>query len=60
MFGLSQYQMLWFTFGEGLVIGYVVAFLLHGEVTWKPDFSDVSPNKLTTSLSLGSEAYSRR
>ena len=29
-FGLSQYQMLWLTFGKGLVIGYVLAFLLHG------------------------------
>ena len=29
-FGLSQYQMLWLTFGRGLVIGYVLAFLLHG------------------------------
>ena len=28
-FGLSQYQMLWITFGKGLVIGYVLAFLLH-------------------------------
>ena len=28
-FGLSKYQMLWITFGKGLVIGYVLAFLLH-------------------------------
>ena len=49
--------MLWLTFGKGLVIGYVLAFLLHINITWKPDFSDVSPNKLTTSLSLGSEVY---
>ena len=28
-FGLSKYQMLWLTFGKGLVIGYVLAFLLH-------------------------------
>ena len=27
--GLSKYQMLWITFGKGLVIGYVLAFLLH-------------------------------
>ena len=28
-FGLSKYQMLWITFGNGLVIGYVLAFLVH-------------------------------
>ena len=28
-FGLSKYQMLWITFGKGLVIGYVLAFLVH-------------------------------
>ena len=28
-FGLSKYQMLWITFGKGLVIGYVMAFLVH-------------------------------
>ena len=28
-FGLSKYQMLWLTLGKGLVIGYVLAFLLH-------------------------------
>ena len=28
-FGLSKYQMLWLTFGKGLVIAYVLAFLLH-------------------------------
>ena len=28
-FGLSKYQMLWITFGKGLVIGYILAFLLH-------------------------------
>ena len=28
-FRLSQYQMLWLTFGKGLVIGCVLAFLLH-------------------------------
>ena len=28
-FGLSKYQMLWITFGKGLVIGYVLALLLH-------------------------------
>ena len=28
-FGLSKYQLLWLTFGKGLVIGYVLAFLLH-------------------------------
>ena len=28
-FGLSKYQVLWITFGKGLVIGYVLAFLLH-------------------------------
>ena len=28
-FGLSKYQMLWITFGKGLVIGYGLAFLGH-------------------------------
>ncbi|MBA4736091.1 MAG: hypothetical protein H2063_02675 [Synechococcus sp.] len=28
-FGLSKYQMLWLTFGKGLVIGYALAFFLH-------------------------------
>ena len=28
-FGLSKYRMLWITFGKGLVISYVLAFLLH-------------------------------
>ena len=28
-FGLSKYQMLWLTFGKGLVVGYALAFLLH-------------------------------
>ena len=28
-FGLSKYQMLWITFGKGLVIGYALAFFLH-------------------------------
>ena len=28
-FGLSKYQMLWITFSKGLLIGYVVAFLVH-------------------------------
>ena len=28
-FGLSKYQMLWITFGKGLLIGYFLAFLLH-------------------------------
>ena len=28
-FGLSKYQMLWITFGKGLVIGYILASLLH-------------------------------
>ena len=28
-FGLSRYQMLWITFVKGLLIGYVVAFLVH-------------------------------
>ena len=27
--GLSKYQMLWITFGKGLLIGYVVALLVH-------------------------------
>ena len=27
-FGLSKYQMLWITFGKGLVIGYVLALLV--------------------------------
>ena len=29
LFGLSNYQMLWITFGKGLLIGYFLAFLLH-------------------------------
>ena len=28
-FCLSKYQMLWITFGKGLLIGYVLAFLVH-------------------------------
>ena len=28
-FGLSKYQMLWFTFVNGLLIGYFLAFLVH-------------------------------
>ena len=28
-FGLSYYQMLWITFGKGLLIGYFLAVLLH-------------------------------
>ena len=28
-FGLSKYQMLLITFGNGLLIGYVLAFLVH-------------------------------
>ena len=28
-FGLSKYQMLWITFGKGLLIGYVLVFLVH-------------------------------
>ena len=28
-FGLSKYQMLWITFGKGLIIGYALAILLH-------------------------------
>ena len=28
-FGLSKYQMLWITFGKGLVIGYFLALLVH-------------------------------
>lgn len=27
--GLSKYQMLWLSFGKGLVIGYALAFFLH-------------------------------
>ena len=27
--GLSKYQMLWITFGKGLLIGYFLAFLVH-------------------------------
>ncbi len=27
--GLSKYQILWITFGKGLLIGYVLAFLVH-------------------------------
>ena len=29
-FGLSKYQMLWITFGKGLLIGFFLALLLHG------------------------------
>ena len=28
-FGLSKYQILWLTFGKGLVIGYALALLIH-------------------------------
>ena len=28
-FDLSKYQMLWITFGKGLLIGYFLAFLFH-------------------------------
>jgi len=28
-FGLSKYQMLWITFGKGLVIGFLLAFVVH-------------------------------
>jgi len=28
-FGLSKYQMLWITFGKGLLIGYFLALLIH-------------------------------
>jgi len=28
-FGLSKYQMLWLSFGKGLVIGYGLAFFFH-------------------------------
>ena len=28
-FALSKYQMLWITFGKGLLIGYVLALLVH-------------------------------
>ena len=28
-FGLSQYQMLWLTFGKGIAVGYAMAFFLH-------------------------------
>ena len=28
-FGLSKYQILWITFGKGLLIGYVLACLVH-------------------------------
>ena len=28
-FGLSRYQMLWITFGKGLLIGYGLALLVH-------------------------------
>ena len=28
-FGLSKDQMLWITFGKGIVIGYALAFFLH-------------------------------
>ena len=27
--GLSKYQMLWITFGKGLLIGYFLALLVH-------------------------------
>jgi hypothetical protein len=27
--GLSKYQYLWLTFGKGLMVGYILAFLLH-------------------------------
>ena len=29
-FGLIRYQMLWITFGKGLLIGFFLALLLHG------------------------------
>ena len=28
-FGLSKYQMLWTTFGKGLLIGFLLAFVVH-------------------------------
>lgn len=28
-FGLSKYQMLWLSFGKGLVVGYALALFLH-------------------------------
>ena len=28
-FGLSKYQMLWITFGKGLLVGFVLAFVIH-------------------------------
>ena len=28
-FGLSKYQMLWITFCKGLLLGYVLALLVH-------------------------------
>ena len=28
-FGLSKYQMLWITFGKGLLIGFLLAFVVH-------------------------------
>ena len=28
-FGLSRYQMLWITFGKGLLIGYFLALVVH-------------------------------
>ena len=28
-FGLSKYQMLWITFGKGLLIGFLLAFAVH-------------------------------
>ena len=28
-FGLNKYQILWMTFGKGLIIGYVLAFMVH-------------------------------
>ena len=28
-FGLSEYQMLWITFGKGLLVGFLLALLFH-------------------------------
>tara|TARA_B100002051_G_C16729129_1_gene637137 strand:- start:507 stop:689 length:183 start_codon:yes stop_codon:yes gene_type:complete len=28
-FGLSKYQMLWITFGKGLLVGYFLALVFH-------------------------------
>ena len=28
-FGLSKYQMLWITFSKGLVIGFLLSFVVH-------------------------------